>query len=84
MPEALLARACMHTLAQAGVSNCSASELRSLLPVLRVASGEAKVRQALRSLPACFVQIRPGRWQVGVAPSLILRLVSDRSDLANS
>lgn len=65
IPEAVLTRACLHTLARAGTSNCSARQLRSLLPVLPVPSGEAKVRLVLRSFPGCFSQVYAGYWQVG-------------------
>jgi len=76
-PEAVLTRACLHTLARAGMSNCSARKLRSLLPVLPVPNGEAKVRQVLRSLPRCFSQVYAGRWQVGTVAEPVEWLVSE-------
>lgn len=74
-PEAVLTRACLHTLARAGMSNCSARQLRSLLPVLPVPSGEAKVRLVLRSFP-CFSEVYAGYWQVGEVAQHVQWLLS--------
>lgn len=69
-PDAVLARACMHTLARSAMSDRSAAELARDLPVLTVAQGEAKVRHILRTLDS-FEEVWRGRWQLGeVAPIL--------------
>jgi predicted nucleic acid-binding protein len=60
----VLTRACLHTLARIGASNCSAAELKTWLPELPVPQGEAKVRQILRTSPGLF-EAWYGRWQVG-------------------
>jgi hypothetical protein len=65
-PLAVLARACVYTLARAKLGNHSAVEVADLIPSLPVAQGPAKVRQVLRSQP-CFEEIHRGRWQVGVS-----------------
>jgi len=80
--EAILARACMHTLARVGRGHCSARELRGLLPALPVPSGEAKVRQVLRALPACFNQVYAGRWQVGEVADPVTQLLDRMPELA--
>lgn len=64
--RAVLARACLSTLAHASSSNMSASELAEALPALHVGQDEQLVRETLRS-HACFSQPFVGRWQVGHA-----------------
>lgn len=72
--DAVLLRACLHTLARSPMSDRSAEELSRELPILGVAQGEAKVRCILRS-HYCFAQVWKGRWQVGeVAPLLVTHL----------
>jgi predicted nucleic acid-binding protein len=65
----VLTRVCLFKLARVGPSNCSAAELKSLLPDLTVPHGEAKVRQTLRT-SSCFFEAWAGRWQVGKVASL--------------
>ena len=62
--DAVLLRACLHTLARSGMSDRSAHELALELPFLGVARGEAKVRHILRAHDA-FHEVWRGRWQVG-------------------
>jgi hypothetical protein len=63
-PADVLARACLFSLARVGANNCSAAELKTCLPELPVAQGEAKIRQILRATPGLF-EAWNGRWQVG-------------------
>lgn len=63
-PAAVLARACMHTLARSTRNDLSAEELARQLPNLDVPQGEAKVRGLLRGMD-CFTEVRRGRWQLG-------------------
>jgi hypothetical protein len=73
-PDAVLTRACLHTLARRPMSDRSAKELAAQLPWLGVAQGEAKVRHTLRS-HGCFLEVWRGRWQVGeVAEALTAHL----------
>jgi len=64
-PEAVLTRACLHTLARSASSDRSAAELTGQLPQLPVAQGEAKVRTTLRRDATAFHQPYKGRFQVG-------------------
>ena len=85
-PEAVLTRACLHSLAKAGISNCSARELRSLLPVLPGAPSAAEAKRTHRSCdpsPAASSQVYAGRWQVGVAAQSVQWLLSHGLDLTN-
>jgi len=66
LPEQVLARACLHTLARSRWSDRSAAEVAEQLPLLPVTQGEAKVREVLRSTPCC-VEVYRGRWQLGEA-----------------
>jgi hypothetical protein len=74
-PAAVLGRACLHTLARSPGCNRSAAELAAGLPYLRVAQGEAKVRQVLRG-GGPFTEVWRGRWQAGAAASVLLRYLS--------
>jgi predicted nucleic acid-binding protein len=68
--NAVVLRACLHTLARSGMSNRSARELAQELPFLGVPQGEAKLRQVLRT-HSSFFEVSRGRWQLGeVAPLL--------------
>lgn len=62
--QAALTRACLYTLARAGSSDLSASELAQTLPRLGAAQGETTVRATLRREVA-FHQPYRGRFQVG-------------------
>lgn len=68
--EAVLLRACLHTLARSPMSDRSARELADALPALAVAQGETKVRYILRSHD-CFFEVWRGRWQVGEVAALL-------------
>ncbi len=70
-PEAVLARACLHTLARSPQGDRSARELAGDLPFLPVASGEAKVRAVLRTRD-CFFEAWRGRWQVGEVAEILV------------
>jgi predicted nucleic acid-binding protein len=63
--DAVLTRACLHTLARSPMTDRSAVELTADLPRLPVPQGEAKVRAVLRT-GSCFEIAYRGRWQVGV------------------
>jgi hypothetical protein len=69
-PDAVLIRACLHTLARSPVSDRSAEELARQLPLLDVPQGEAKVRRVLRT-HGCFFEVWRGRWQVGEVAELL-------------
>ncbi len=59
-----LTGACLRTLARTGLSNCSARELRALLPSLPVPM--VRRRSARRcGGHRCFYEVWSGRWQVG-------------------
>jgi predicted nucleic acid-binding protein len=66
LPEHVLTRACLHTLARSRWSDRSAADLCDQLPLLPVPQGEAKVREVLRSTP-CMTEVYRGRWQLGEA-----------------
>jgi hypothetical protein len=66
LPEQVLVRACLHTLARSRWSDRSAAELCEQLPLIPVPQGEAKVRALLRSTPCCL-EVYRGRWQLGEA-----------------
>jgi predicted nucleic acid-binding protein len=71
-PRAVLARACIYTLARSTESEHSAAELTQQLPLIRVPHGETKVRETLREQHQLFTEVWRGRWQVGhVAPTLM-------------
>jgi len=74
-PGAVLGRACLHTLARSTGCDRSAAELTAELPYLRVAQGEAKVRQVLRG-GAPFTEVWRGRWQAGHAAPALLRYLA--------
>jgi hypothetical protein len=81
-PADVLARACLHTLARLGLSGCSAKEVRSRLPPLPVAHGEAKVREVLRA-ERYFVEAWAGRWQVGAVAEPVRRLLQRHTEHGN-
>jgi hypothetical protein len=64
--DALLHRACLHTVARARSGHVSASELSEMLGHLDLPHGEKKVRDVLRSDPA-FELVGRGRFQLGQA-----------------
>ncbi len=70
-PEAVLVRACLHTLVRSPQGHRSARELAGDLPLLPVASGEAKVRAVLRTRD-CFFEAWRGRWQVGEVAEILV------------
>jgi hypothetical protein len=70
-PAAVLARACLHTLARSPGCDRSAAEL----PSLSVAQGEAKVRQVLREADP-FTEVWRGRWQAGHVGVGLLRCLN--------
>lgn len=75
-PGAVLARACLHTLARSPASDRSAQELARDLPYIYVPQGEAKVRETLRAMD-CFTEVGRGRWQVGdIAEAMRYHLLS--------
>jgi predicted nucleic acid-binding protein len=64
--NAVLTRACLHTLARTATGSRSAEELADELPPLAVSSHVKAVRSVLRG-HACFKETYRGRWQVGEA-----------------
>jgi hypothetical protein len=76
-PEAVLGRACLHTLARSASCDLSAAGLAAELPRLGVAQGQAKVRQVLRGGP--FTEVWRGRWQAGHAALALMRYLSTRA-----
>jgi predicted nucleic acid-binding protein len=79
VPQAVLARACLHTLARSPEPERSAAELTKQLPVLPVPQGEVKVRHVLRTYP-CFTEVWRGRWQVGEVAAVLARYLALRSE----
>jgi len=75
--DALLARVSLHTLARNPIGHHSAAELAHRLPLIDVASGEAKVRGSLRS-HSYFFEAWRGRWQVGQPDTSVMALAPDR------
>jgi hypothetical protein len=75
--EEVLARACLHTLARSPQPHRSAAELTKSLPFLTVPQGEAKVRKVLRTHDV-FVEVWPGRWQVGEPSPALIRCLERR------
>jgi hypothetical protein len=65
-PRHALVRAMLKAMSASSESTLSARQLSALVePNCAVASGEARVRQELRS-NSCFVETRPGRFQLGL------------------
>jgi hypothetical protein len=81
-PDAVLTRACMQTLARVNRSPAPREGIALAASLAARGQRRSKVRQALRSTPACFAEVYAGRWQVGDVAEPLRLLLSRRPELA--